>query len=220
MKMLHAFIGMAVLVSSIGWLVADEPTRAPAELSLNGKVIKVIGADQIVLMQTADGKEVRLHVLPDARIMVNQKPVKLAELAVGVPVRVLYTDRAGKLQVSRIETPVVGVPVVPAPSNPPVVVPAAPAVLVPGGSMTGIVMEGDRPQPTIGVELRTQDGKVVATTRTAPDGTFAFRNVAPGTYVACVDKIASQTKGESLVTIKSGKTLTNVVVNLIRPPIP
>jgi hypothetical protein len=218
MKMLHtAFLAMAVLVSGFDWAAADEPVRAPAELSLNGKVVKVIGADRIVVMKTADGKEVRLHILPDAQIMVNQKPVKLGELREGVPVRVLYTDRAGKFQVNRIETPVV---VVPAPSNPPVVVPAEPAVIVPGGSVTGIVMEGDRPQPDIAVELRTQEGKVVSTTRTAPDGTFAIRNVAPATYIVYVDKIASQTKGETLVTIKSGKTLSNIVVNLIRVPIP
>lgn len=220
---LYALTAFALLLAGSGWLSAQEPVKpTPAAVvpALNGDVVKVIAADRIVLLKTADGKEVRLQVLPNARILVNRKAIALNQLTPGVPVRVVYTDRAGVYQVSSIESPVAVVPGKPVVSEPPVVVPAVPAVVVAGGSVRGVVMEGDRPQPDLAVSLRTQDGKVVASTRTTTDGIFAFNNVAPGTYVAYADKIASQTKGESLVTIKSGKTLGNVVVNLIRPPLP
>jgi len=81
-------------------------------------------------------------------------------------------------------------------------------------------MEGDRAQPDLPVILRTQGGRIVAATRTTADGTFGFNNVAPGIYVTYSDKSTAQTKGETLVTIKSGKTLGSVVINLIRPPLP
>lgn len=223
MKTLTALaVAGALVVLGAGAAAAQEvvqPKPAAVVPTLTGDVVKVIPADRIVLLKTADGKEVRLSILPDARILVNRKVTPLNELAVGVPVRVLYTDRAGTFQVSSIESPVAVAPGKAVVAEP-VVVPAVPAVVVAGGSMRGMVMEGDRPQPDLAVSLRTQEGKVVASTRTALDGTFAFNNVAPGTYVTYADKISSQTKGESLVTIKSGKTLANVVVNLIRPPLP
>lgn len=218
MKSLSGFaIAAAIAVAVTGTAPAQDVAKpVPVVPAFNAEVVKVIGADRIVVVKTVDGKEVRLKILPDARIVVNRKVVALDDLAEGVPVRVAYTDREGVFQVSSLESPIVVVPVKPAASEPPVVVPAA---VVVGGNMAGLVMEGDRPQPNLPVTLRTQEGKVVATTRTTLEGAFAFKNVAPGTYVTYTEKADSQTKSESLVTIKSGQTLNNVVLNLVRPPL-
>lgn len=232
-------LSAAALMLASGRLPAQEVVKpAPTAVvpTLSGEVVKINGNDRVVLMKTADGKEVRLHVLPNAKIMVNRRAVTLADLADGVPIRVQYTDKAGTYEVSNIESPVLVVPdkpatvvtppavVVPARpgtvTTPPVVVPAQPAVVVAGGNVVGVVMEGERPQPNIGVTMLTQEGKVVASTRTHADGSFRFSNIAPGSYRVVSDKIASQTKGETLVTIKSGQTLRNTVVNLVRPPLP
>jgi alpha-glucoside transport system permease protein len=54
----------------------------------------------------------------------------------------------------------------------------------PGGGEPGVVDQGELGIPGVTVELRDSSGKVVQDARTAGNGTFDFRNVAPGSYRA------------------------------------
>jgi alpha-glucoside transport system permease protein len=56
----------------------------------------------------------------------------------------------------------------------------------PGGGTPGTVEEEELGLPGITVELREDGGGRVATARTEPDGTFAFDDVAAGTYRAAI----------------------------------
>ena len=102
----------ALAVAGIGWIAAQETVRPPATaaITLDGAVVKVYSAERVVILKGADGRDVRLRVLPDARIMVNRKLVTLDDLAEGVPARVLYTNRDGAFQVSSIESPILAKP--------------------------------------------------------------------------------------------------------------
>ena len=52
----------------------------------------------------------------------------------------------------------------------------------PGGGTPGEVENEEVGLPGVTVELRRTDGGEVASTSTAPDGTFAFENIEPGSY--------------------------------------
>jgi alpha-glucoside transport system permease protein len=54
----------------------------------------------------------------------------------------------------------------------------------PGGGTPGEVENEEVGLPGVTVELRRTDGGEVASTSTAPDGTFAFENIEPGSYEA------------------------------------
>jgi alpha-glucoside transport system permease protein len=54
----------------------------------------------------------------------------------------------------------------------------------PGGGKPGVVEQGELGIPGVTVELKDSSGKVVQTTKTDPNGTFDFTNVAAGTYNA------------------------------------
>lgn len=55
------------------------------------------------------------------------------------------------------------------------------------GEVQGRVVEGPRPQPNLTVVLMDAAGKEIARTRTLPDGSYRFDQVAPGRYrVLCV----------------------------------
>jgi alpha-glucoside transport system permease protein len=52
----------------------------------------------------------------------------------------------------------------------------------PGGGKPGVVEQGELGLPSVTVELEDSSGKVVQTTKTEPDGSFAFTGVSAGTY--------------------------------------
>jgi alpha-glucoside transport system permease protein len=54
----------------------------------------------------------------------------------------------------------------------------------PGGGKPGVVEQGELGIPGVTVELDNSSGKVVQTTKTAPNGSFDFANVPAGTYKA------------------------------------
>jgi alpha-glucoside transport system permease protein len=54
----------------------------------------------------------------------------------------------------------------------------------PGGGKPGVVEQGEQGLPGVTVELRDSSGKVVQSTNTDPDGSFAFTDVSAGTYRA------------------------------------
>ncbi len=56
----------------------------------------------------------------------------------------------------------------------------------PGGGKPGKVEQGELGLPGVTLELRDSSGKQVATTSSADDGTFAFENLASGTYTAAI----------------------------------
>jgi alpha-glucoside transport system permease protein len=54
----------------------------------------------------------------------------------------------------------------------------------PGGGKPGVVEQGELGLPGVTVELRDSSGKVAQSTKTDPNGTFDFTDVAAGTYNA------------------------------------
>ncbi len=56
----------------------------------------------------------------------------------------------------------------------------------PGGGTPGKLEEGELGVPNVTVELRNDSGQQVESTKTEPDGTFAFEDVDPGTYRAAI----------------------------------
>lgn len=52
----------------------------------------------------------------------------------------------------------------------------------PGGGQPGVVEQGELGIPGASIELRDSTGKLVATTRSGPAGTFRFDGVSPGEY--------------------------------------
>src|SRR5919199_3362287 len=56
----------------------------------------------------------------------------------------------------------------------------------PGGGKPGVVESQEQGLPGITVELRDRSGKVVETTKTADNGSFAFRAIGGGTYNAAI----------------------------------
>ncbi len=78
-----------------------------------------------------------------------------------------------------------------------------PATLRPG-AIAGKVLEGPRPQPGLTVVLRDEHGQDKARTRTQPDGTFQFDNLAPGKYQLFCDKPESGRRVLQAITISPG----------------
>jgi alpha-glucoside transport system permease protein len=54
----------------------------------------------------------------------------------------------------------------------------------PGGGKPGVVEQGEQGIPGVTIELKNSSGKVVQTTKSNPDGSFAFTGVSSGTYRA------------------------------------
>ena len=177
-----------------------EFVKTPA---VQGTLVRVLGAEKQFVLRTGDGKEMLMSVVPNARIQLNKQPATLADLPAGMVVTVLYTTNGDRFIASAIEAPAAVV-----------VDPAVPVVT--GGTVRGVVMEGDRPQPKLQVFLVSVNGKAVANQLTQLDGTFVFENVAPGEYRLTAAKTASQTVGESPVTVEASKT-KGVTINLLRP---
>ena len=56
----------------------------------------------------------------------------------------------------------------------------------PGGGKPGVVEKGELGLPGVTVELRSAENKTVQSTKSASNGSFAFTNVATGTYRAAI----------------------------------
>jgi alpha-glucoside transport system permease protein len=56
----------------------------------------------------------------------------------------------------------------------------------PGGGKVGVVEKGELGLPGVTVQLQGAGGKSAGSTKSASDGSFAFTNVAPGTYHAAI----------------------------------
>ena len=83
---------------------------------------------------------------------------------------------------------------VPAGAKQAVVPPAAQGEIVgvvwkdfkPGGGTPGKVEAGEAGLPGVSVQLRSSQGKTIESSTTQDDGTFAFKNVPPGTYKTAI----------------------------------
>src|SRR5262249_43841485 len=83
-------------------------------------------------------------------------------------------------------------------------------------SITGTVVEGDRLQVGIPVQLNDTAGRAIRTTKTAAGGKFVFEDLDPGSYRVVATKSASRTRGETPVGIGPGEQKTGVEVKLYR----
>jgi hypothetical protein len=92
----------------------------------------------------------------------------------------------------------------------------APPPALKKASITGIVVEGDRPQKGLTVTLVNAVGKAVGSVETAADGSFAFRDLDPGTYQVIAVKSASMTQGTETVKLAQGADKTGLQIKLYR----
>jgi hypothetical protein len=90
-------------------------------------------------------------------------------------------------------------------------------------SIAGTVVEGDRPQVGLPVELRDGTGRVIlATGKTGEGGTFLFKDLNPGLYRVVSMKTASNTQGMTPraalppIDLKAGEQLKGVEIKLYR----
>jgi hypothetical protein len=166
---------------------------------VRGRIVKIVGPDNLVILRTAEGKEYRFLVDETSQIRVNDSVVKVPALREDMDVAVVYSVRDNQNYITTLN--------------------ATGAVVVPqaavSGRIRGQVMEGDRPQPELEVSLLDANAKVVAVARTAADGTFTFDNVPPATYIVSSVKPTSMTRGQARVTAQAGQVST-VVINLLR----
>ena len=58
----------------------------------------------------------------------------------------------------------------------------------PGGGRIGVVEKGELGLPGVTVQLRSSSGKIVQSTKTGPNGDFAFQKLSAGTYQAAIGK--------------------------------
>jgi hypothetical protein len=89
-----------------------------------------------------------------------------------------------------------------------------------GRTVKGKVVQGDRAQPGVEVVLKDDKGMVKATAKTGTKGkelgTFAFKNVPPGTYTVSASQTEAKTKGEAPVTVEADKDPPEVEISLYR----
>jgi hypothetical protein len=86
-------------------------------------------------------------------------------------------------------------------------------------SITGLVVQGGRPQPNVLMTLRDTAGVVRATTRSNAKGEYQFRDLDPGSYRITGLKTADNTRGTVAVAVGPGeqKVLTaEEAVRLLR----
>jgi hypothetical protein len=195
------------VATSITAFVAGPARERPARLE--GKVLRVEAPDRAFVVRTTDGRTQSFYVAPESRLRLNNRAVALADLPVGAAVAVTYDVRQGRYVVASVDSPAVAVPAV-----------AAPAAVVTTGTIQGVVLEGDRPQPNLQVSLRAANtGREVASQRTGPEGTYRFDKVVPGAYRLFTAKPASQTTGSVDVSAEAGR-VKEANIPLFRPPQP
>jgi hypothetical protein len=90
----------------------------------------------------------------------------------------------------------------------------AAAVVAGKASIEASVLEGDRPQNDLPVVLMDAKGQVKDTLKTEK-GKVIFKDLAPGDYKVSSLKTASNTKGETAVTLKEGEA-KKVMIDLFR----
>jgi hypothetical protein len=92
------------------------------------------------------------------------------------------------------------------------------------GSIAGVVMEGERPQKELKVDLLDPAGKVLLSTNTADDGSYVFRDLLPGDYRVASVKTVSNTAGmtpragQPALALGEGEEKLGVVIKLWRRP--
>lgn len=80
---------------------------APQLIVRQGKVLKVLASDDTLILQTSDGKETAFTVLPDSRLLVGARAVKLIDVPVGAEVTVTCYERDGEFVVATLEMPLI-----------------------------------------------------------------------------------------------------------------
>jgi hypothetical protein len=78
----------------------------------------------------------------------------------------------------------------------------------PPGAVAGRVLEGDRPQAGLEVQLLDEKGTVLKRTTTDADGTYRFDAVTPGRYRLASAKSSSRRTAKGNVTVAAGQTAT------------
>jgi len=84
------------------------------------------------------------------------------------------------------------------------------------GRIEGTVVEGNRLQAGLTVELRDPAGKTVATAMTDKAGKYELKNLEPGSYTVFASKSASRTRGQQAVGLREGEVKTDIVIKLFR----
>ena len=83
------------------------------------------------------------------------------------------------------------------------------------GTVTGTVLEADRPQPGLEVTLTDKDGKVAGKSKTSEKGTFEFKEVPAGSYLVSSAKPVTGRKGSVKAEVVAGKTV-DVKISLLQ----
>lgn len=95
--------------------------------------------------------------------------------------------------------------------------PPPPPKVAKKASIAGVVMEGDRPQKGLKVDLLDAAGRPLLSTTTADKGQFVFKDLAPGEYRVSSVKTASNTRGESRpIPLAVGEDKTGIEIKLWR----
>lgn len=86
------------------------------------------------------------------------------------------------------------------------------------GSIAGVVMEGDRPQKGLKVDLLDPSNKILLSVNSATDGTFIFKDLLPGPYRVASVKRSSNTRGVTRdpIPLAAGEAKTGIVIKLWR----
>src|SRR4029077_7521280 len=80
------------------------------------------------------------------------------------------------------------------------------------GTINGRIKDAlDRPLGDVELQLQAPDGRVVATTRSAPDGRFEFERIEPGTYSVAAAKPEFEA-ATAIVPVSSGATSSTQLV--------
>jgi len=98
--MLRRTFALAAVVALVAWAV---PVYGEEEEKTHeGKVVKVDGTK--LTMSDKDGKNEHTHTIPaDAKITLDGKDAKLADLKAGMSVKVTAEKKDNKVQVTKIE---------------------------------------------------------------------------------------------------------------------
>ncbi len=151
---------------------------------------------------------------------VNDAPPPGASIVQGLPVEptgrlwsarlTLPSDRNGSVDLTAIFVNGVGLA-----STASAVTDLVDSLPAPPASISGRVVEGNRPQAGIDVVLADPKNKPLKTTKTDPDGHYLFSTLAAGEYRLFARKTASSTRRLEVVKIGVGESKT-VDLDLIR----
>lgn len=98
---------LALLLVGFAVLPATAQEAAPPEATtFEGTVAQVKPDLNLLILRTADGKEMALRMAPNSQIMFNKKAIRLAELPIGTKVAVIATQERDGFVGSSIVGPV------------------------------------------------------------------------------------------------------------------